>query len=129
MLDRRQVQDLVRTPLSPEIIGGRFLAEDGGIHPVRFVQGVAQASLCYGARIYHATALQLVSDGQEVQVYTTHGSLHARKVIVATNALISNLLPKFSRLIMPVRGQMLAYAPIAPVFPVGMSASLLKCRI
>jgi gamma-glutamylputrescine oxidase len=124
MLDRGQVQDLVRTPLSPEILGGRFLSEDGVLHPVRLVQGVAQASLRHGARISHATALQLVSDGQEVQVHTTHGTLHAGKVIVATNAWIRNLLPEFSRLIIPVRGQMLAYAPMATVFPVGMSASL-----
>jgi len=124
MLDRGQVQDLIRTPLSPEIIGGRFLPEDGVIHPVRLVQGLAQASLHYGAKIYHATALQLVSDGQKVQVYTMDRSLHARKVIVATNAWTSNLLPEFSRLIVPVRGQMLAYTPITAVFPVGMSASI-----
>jgi gamma-glutamylputrescine oxidase len=48
MLDRGQVQDLVRTALSPEIIGGRFLPEDGVIHPVRFIQGLTQASLRYG---------------------------------------------------------------------------------
>ncbi|MBO0795680.1 MAG: FAD-binding oxidoreductase, partial [Ktedonobacteraceae bacterium] len=124
MLNREQVQGLIKTPLSAEIIGGRLLAEDGIIHPARFIQGLAHASQRYGAQIYQASVTHVHSHSKGVQVHTVQGSLDARAVIVATNAWISELLPEVSDLITPVRGQILSYAPTASVFPVGLSASV-----
>ena len=124
LLDRKQVQELVGTPLGPEILGGKFMPGQGVIHPIRLVQGLVEAAWNRGARAYAATVLRLSPDGAGVLVQTTQGSLHAGTVIVAANAWIGEILPSLARLITPVRGQVLTYAPYSPVFTVGMSAPI-----
>lgn len=44
-------------------------------------------------------------------VHTPRGQIAARKVLVATNAYLSNVLPAFSDLVVPVRGQVAALVP------------------
>lgn len=48
-------------------------------------------------------------------VKTSRGSVEARKVILATNAYTSYLIPKFADLIVPCRGQMSALKPLPPL--------------
>src|SRR5205807_2293286 len=43
LLDRAQVQELIHTPLGRDIVGGRFMLEEGVVHPIRFVQGLVYA--------------------------------------------------------------------------------------
>ena len=67
----------------------------------------------------------LASDENERWVVKTpRGSIVASKVILATNAYTSHLLPKFADLIVPVRGQMSALVP----FPSLAGANRLKTR-
>jgi gamma-glutamylputrescine oxidase len=124
LLDRKQVQELVGTPLGPEILGGKFMPGQGVIHPIRLVQGLVETAWHRGARAYAATVLQLSPDGEGMLVQTAQGSLHAGTVIVAVNAWIGEILPSLARLITPVRGQVLTFAPISPVFTVGMSSPI-----
>jgi glycine/D-amino acid oxidase-like deaminating enzyme len=124
LIDRREVQELVGTPLGPEILGGKFLPKIGLVHSARLVHGLAQAAQRHGARMYAATVLQLSPHGGGVQIHTTHGSLHANTVVVAVNAWTGEILPMVAKLITPVRGQALAYAPTIPTFTVGMSANV-----
>ena len=124
LLDGKRVQELVGTPLGPEILGSEFMPGQGVIHPILLVQGLMEAAWLRGARAYAATVLQLSPDGAGVLVQTTQGSLHAGTVIVAANAWIGEVLPSLARLITPVRGQVLAYAPHSPVFTMGMSAPI-----
>jgi glycine/D-amino acid oxidase-like deaminating enzyme len=58
-----------------------------------------------------------------VVVHTTRGDLAAGAVIVAVNAWTDTLVPALRGVIVPVRGQMLAYAPLPPVFTTGLGAS------
>jgi gamma-glutamylputrescine oxidase len=124
MLDRKQLQSIIATSLSEEIIGGRFFPEDAVIHPIKLVQGLLQAARRYDACICRARVIQLSPAKDATILTTTVGSLSARKILVATNAWIGELLPSFARLVTPVRGQMLSYAPAPSIFPVGMSSSL-----
>ncbi len=124
LLDRGQVQERIGAPLGPEIVGGRFMPEEATVHPVQLVQGLVQAARRYGAQICATEVLQLVQHGGGVAVRTAHGSLQVAAVIAAVNAWTGELLPQLAELITPVRGQMLAYAPAAPVFTTGMSASV-----
>lgn len=48
-------------------------------------------------------------------VHTSRGTVSARKVILATNAYTSHLLPSFADLIVPCRGQMSALYPYSSV--------------
>jgi glycine/D-amino acid oxidase-like deaminating enzyme len=68
--------------------------------------------------------VQLSSIKGMVKLDTTAGSLSAKKVLVATNAWIGELLPAFARLVVPVRGQMLSSPPVPSIFSTGMAASL-----
>ncbi len=124
LLDRVQVQELIQTPLGRDIVGGRFMPEEGVVHPIRFVQGLVQAAQRSGVRTCATTVLQLAPHRGRVVVHTMHGPLQAETVIVAVNAWTGELLPQLAHLITPVRGQVLAYAPTVPVFTTGMSAPI-----
>jgi gamma-glutamylputrescine oxidase len=125
LLDRSQTQALIATPLSPTICGGFFLPTAGLLHSARLIQGLAQAARRYGARIYEATAVTQVSrDGAGLRVQTDRGPVRAEAVIVAANAWTDLLVPELAGVVVPVRGQMLAYAPVVPLFTTGMAANV-----
>ena len=125
LLDRAQTQELIGTPLGPEIAGGLFAPANGLVHSARLVQGLASAAARHGARICEATpALELRADGGGVLVRTPRGQLRAGAAVVAINAWSAELLPALAGLITPVRGQVLAYAPSEPVFRCGMGAAV-----
>jgi len=88
-------------------------AEDGEMHPVRFVRGLADAAETLGARIHEVTN---VIEVHPDRVVTTNGTVRAGAVVVCTNAYSRHVLADVR--IAPVRGQMLATAPLAErVFP------------
>jgi gamma-glutamylputrescine oxidase len=123
-VDRARVQELIATPLGPEIAGGMHSTDGGLLHSARFVQGVAAAAQRRGARLAHARVARLVPDGGGVRVETTAGALRAGAAIVAVNAWTDTLVPALRGLVTPVRGQILAYAPLPPVFPLGVGAAV-----
>jgi len=124
LLDRTQLQAHVSTPLAAAILGGRFKPESAVIHPVRLVGGLLQAAQRHGLRFCVASAQHLIAHQNSVTIQTTQGMLRASCVIVAINAWTGELLPQLASSITPVRGQMLAYAPLRPVFATGMSTAL-----
>jgi glycine/D-amino acid oxidase-like deaminating enzyme len=125
LLDRTHTQELIGTPLGSEVAGSLFAPENGLLHSARLVQGLAGAAARHGARICEATpALELRADGGGVLVRTPRGELRAGAAVVAINAWSADLLPMLTGVITPVRGQVLAYAPCAPVFRCGMGAAV-----
>ncbi|KAF2207062.1 hypothetical protein CERZMDRAFT_88824 [Cercospora zeae-maydis SCOH1-5] len=52
---------------------------------------------------------------ERAEVHTTRGTVHASKVVLATNAYTSHLLPGFKDLIVPCRGQMSSLIPLPSV--------------
>lgn len=123
-LDRDQVQEIIQTPLGPEILGGLFAREDGLLQPARFVQGMLAAARRHGAKLCHAQATQIHQEGSGVRIDTTVGSISAGAVILAVNAWTDRLAPALKGIVTPVRGQILAYAPLPVVFPVGIGAGV-----
>jgi len=124
LLDREEVQTLIGTPLGSEIAGGKFIPENGLVHSARLVQGLVVAAQHHGARACMATVKRVLPNGPGALIRTPQADLHAGAVIIATNAWIGELVPALARLIIPVRGQALAYAPSAPVFTTGMSVAI-----
>jgi glycine/D-amino acid oxidase-like deaminating enzyme len=125
LLERRQLEQLIGTPLGPQISAGMLAPENGLLHSARFVHGLAAAAQRHGARIFSETAVHGLEPGESsLRVRTARGDLRAGAVVVAANAWLGELVPALAAKVTPVRGQALAFAPIAPVFTQGMGASV-----
>ncbi len=85
-------------------------AEDGDLHPVRWVRGLARAAVAAGARIHEDSPVAAIADAA---ARTARGTVRAGAVVLCTNAYTAHLTPSRVR---PVRGQMLATAPAPPTF-------------
>ena len=95
-----------------------YLPGDGEVHPARLVRGLLDAAEREGALIFEgcpATALDASRPG-DVRVTTAQGEITAEVAVVALNARVGDLLPYFRDKVDPVRGQMLATAPLPPLF-------------
>jgi gamma-glutamylputrescine oxidase len=115
-ISRENIQEHINTPITTGILGGQFIPEQGLVHSAKLVQGIVWAALRRGARAYHAEVFKLESSDNNITLHTSQGNMQAGKVIIATNAWTSKLLPELTNIILPIREQMLAYAPIAPIF-------------
>lgn len=86
-------------------------ADDGEMHPVRWVRGLAAAAAKKGAVFHEATRVASVASGV---VQTAAGGVRAGATVLCTNAYTAGLA---SSRVRSVRGQMLATAPTTPVIP------------
>lgn len=125
LYDRPQVAQLLGLALGEQVVGGLFMPENALLHSVRLVQGLAGAARRHGARLcIHTPVQQIVPAGDGVLLHSAAGTTRADALIVATNAWLGHLVPALAPAIMPVRGQVLAYAPLPPQFRVGVGAAL-----
>jgi glycine/D-amino acid oxidase-like deaminating enzyme len=95
----------VRVRLAPDDRAAIY-EEDGEFHPVRYVRGLARAAVAAGALVHTRTRATGVS-AREVR--TDRARITAGAVVVCVNAYSQHLVPLRVR---PVRGQMLATAPV-----------------
>ncbi len=123
-LNHAEAQEQIQTPLGREILGGLFVPESGLVHSVQLVQGLGQAAQRYGAHTVAAQVHQLRAEKEQVCLETSLGTLHAGRVVLATNAWIGDLLSQVAQVMTPIRGQMLAYQAVPPVFAPGITAAL-----
>jgi glycine/D-amino acid oxidase-like deaminating enzyme len=124
LLDRRGVQELIKTPLGPEITGGLYFSDGGLLHSARYLAGIARAAQRHGARLCLAEVEGLVTVDGGTLVQTSRGAVRAGRVIVAVNAWTDELVPSLAGKIVPVRGQILSYDPLPSVFTTGVGASV-----
>ena len=125
LLDRRQLQALIATPLGPSINGGLFAPEDGLLHSAQLVYGLAAAAERHGAVLVTGTALtSLTPESDNLLARTTRGEIRARAAVVAANAWLDQIVPALAGRVLPVRGQALAFAPAPEIFAHGMGAAL-----
>jgi gamma-glutamylputrescine oxidase len=83
------------------------------VWPARLVLGIAQVAVQQGAMVCANTTVQSVQRGAKgLVVRTDRGDLHTGAVVYATNAFAHHLLPELKDVIIPVRGQVLATAPL-----------------
>ena len=75
---------------------GRFIPGDGTYHPFKYVCGLLQSALRSNVQLYtrrRVTAL-LTDAPDSVGVVTDSGRIDARRVVMATNAFTSELIPE-----------------------------------
>ena len=92
---------------------GGWLHEGGGrVQPLSYARGLARAAIAAGA-VLHAPsrATGVVRDGADWRVSTEHGSLRARRVLFATNAMAGDLWPGLADTMIPVWSFQIATQP------------------
>jgi glycine/D-amino acid oxidase-like deaminating enzyme len=120
-LTRKELAFVANTPLSEEIIGGTYNANDGVVHSGNFVRGLAQLAQKHGARVSLNTFAQSLNESASgVTVTTNRGTISANVALCALNAWSCETFPALKNIIVPVRGQVLSYAPIEPMLLCGM---------
>jgi glycine/D-amino acid oxidase-like deaminating enzyme len=102
----RLKKEAVRVHVVPEDLAAIY-EEDGELHPVKYVRAFAAAAVAAGARIHDGTRATAVTNSE---VRTERARVRAGAVVVCVNAYSQHLVPLRVR---PVRGQMLATAPVA----------------
>ncbi len=94
---------------SPGYKGGLRQHHTGGLHPAKYVRGLAAAAARAGAVIIaplRAEAIVKTADG--FSVTTARGELRARALMMATNGYTGGLLPFLQKRIFPVGSTMIA---------------------
>ena len=102
--------------LSAGFSTGIVLPEDGEIHPVQFVRAIAKMCHQNGVDIYTNSAIQALNTDNGVTLSTANGTLRSEMAILCTNAYLPLLLPEYSNVVHPVRGQMLCTTPQPKIF-------------
>lgn len=87
--------------------------EDGTVHPVKFLHGVALEAARRGVRLFAHSAVQTARWQNNVWDVTANGHVvHARTLVLATNAYTPKLVPALGAIIAPRRGQVIATEPL-----------------
>ncbi len=111
IVDRRWLREQMSG--SDEFIGGLLTPQDVGLHPVRFVRGLATAAARVGAAVYENSAVQAVErEGTMWKVATPLGTVRADHVVLGLNAYTALVDHAWQAVIRPMRGQVLATAPV-----------------
>ena len=115
-LDRSELANWSDLPLHASFQGALLVPGGGCLHSGRMVTALAAAAVEAGARIVEGVeVIEVRDDGEGATVLeTSSGVVRADKVIFTTNAWVGRLLPKVAEIITPVRGQVLATAPLPP---------------
>ena len=87
--------------------------EDGQLHPVRFLHGLAAEAIKKGAKVHAHSALESARWQNGTWEAQCNGRIvRSRTLVLTTNAFTIRLLPHLAPLIAPRRGQMVATAPL-----------------
>lgn len=107
------VADAVAEAARPLFDAAFEVPEDGQVHPVRLLHGIAVAAIEKGARIHsHSRVMQARWQAGLWEVAANGHTARARTLVLATNAYTPQLVPSLTPLIAPRRGQMVATAPL-----------------
>ena len=122
-LDPSEVQDLI-PGITGRTLGGLFFANGGHANPQRSVQAFAWAFQDLGGRLYQNTAVtgMKVVDGRVSTVETTAGPIEVGVVVSAAGpqtALMAEMVGVHVP-VAPARVEMLATAPLEPLFKIAL---------
>ena len=123
VVDPAEIRDMV-PGISDRTLGGTFFPNGGHANPQRTVQAFAWAFEDLGGRLYQNTAVTgiHVAGGRVSSVETTAGAIEA-EVVVAAAGPQTGLLAEMVGVRVPVapaRVEMLATAPLQPLFRIAL---------
>lgn len=93
--------------------GGLASDHGGGIHPAKYVFGLARAAANHGAALYEGVEItQIEQRSSGFNLMTSKGSLACDEIIMATNGYTNSLLPKLQTRIFPVGSYCIVTEPL-----------------
>lgn len=102
-------------------LGGWMDARGGTVQPLSLARGLARAAIACGARLHApARVTSIRPEGRDWRLATAAGSLRARRVLLATNAMSAGLWPGLAECSMAVWSFQTETAPLpadTPVLP------------
>jgi len=107
--DRGQLQARLA---STRYRGAMFDPLSGHLHPLAYAQGLAAAAVAAGVVLHERTAVLALQRTPRPALRTATGTVHARQVLVAGNALLQGIAPELESRIMPVGTYIGATAPL-----------------
>ena len=100
---------------SARYAGGLLDSAAGGIHPARYLHGLAAAAGRAGAVLVAGVEVQhLTRQAGGFRLETSKGPIDAGDVLLATNGFSRGLLPWLTRRVIPVGSYLLATVPLDP---------------
>ena len=102
LLDKEQLRQIVHTD---EYIGGSIDHGGGHMHSLNLALGEAAAIESHGGKIYEQSPVVKIESGTTPIVHTEQGRVLAKKVVVAGNAYLGNLVPELAAKAMPCGSQ------------------------
>ena len=110
VLNRAETADLIGADLYE---GAYHVPNGGGLNPLSFARGLARAAISQGAQLYtNSPAIKIDREGQAWRVKTPKGSVLANRVVIATGAYTTDLIPSLRRSVMPVQSIQVATDPL-----------------
>ncbi|MBP7687673.1 MAG: FAD-binding oxidoreductase [Thermoflexales bacterium] len=96
-----------------------------GVHPAKYVRGLALAAERAGAQLHEKTpALAIERGATHWRVFTPRGPIGAQEILVATNGYTDAVAPALRRRIIPVGSYIIATEPL----PLEVTAKILPQR-
>ncbi|MGR8921343.1 MAG: NAD(P)/FAD-dependent oxidoreductase [Gammaproteobacteria bacterium] len=110
--------DVDRADLADEIgtaayYGATIDPPSAGLHPAKWVRGLAQAAAAAGATLCAGTEVRSIArSGEGHRLVTSRGELAAREILVATNGYTGGLRREIQRRVVPVGSYIIATEPL-----------------
>jgi glycine/D-amino acid oxidase-like deaminating enzyme len=109
-----RIREEIGTDVFP---GGLVEKMGGGLHPAKYVYGLACATARAGAKLCEYTEVQAIhrpAQGGDFELTTTQERLRAAEILLATNGYTGPLIPAIQRRVFPVGSYMITTEPLAP---------------
>lgn len=100
---------------SDAYFGGRFLAEDGNLHPAKLHQGLLELLSAESVPIFGQTPVKAITrETNGFQLVCRSQSVQAKQVVIATNGYTGAESPWLRRRILPMQSQIIATEILGP---------------
>lgn len=109
--DRRALEPHITTDA---YIGGLYDAHSGHLHPLKYLLGLAKATVAAGVTIHEMTPIRSIdTKSDHPQLHHDHGVVRAEKLVLAGNAYLGKTGPKqMQQRLAPVMSGIIATEPL-----------------
>jgi len=107
--EREQLQAVMP---NERYLGALFDPRSGHLHPLKYTQGLANAALALGVRIFEDSPVTALERGPMPRFRTAHGEVACDFAVLAGNAYVHGIAPELDAKIMPVGTYIGATAPL-----------------